>query len=130
MSVVGKWEGKLLDASGPVARIVALFKQTRDRITGEFSVYMESARGGCCSGNWRLVQTAPVKGTFSGKDQRLRLAYELEVGDKPVGVVFDARLVKADPHATRALVGSYTVSDEGRQIGLDGGTCILWLYRK
>jgi hypothetical protein len=129
MRVSGKWEGKLLDASGPMARVAAVFKQSRDQVTGEFLVYVESARGGGCGcGDWKLAQRAPVKGTARG--EKLRLSYELAVGAKPVGVVFEAQLTKADPHAARALVGSYTVSDEGKQIGFEGGGCVLWLFRK
>jgi hypothetical protein len=61
---------------------------------------------------------------------RLRLKYQLNIGPKPIDVVFDAKVAKADPHAKSALVGSYTVTDEGKQIGFEGGVCVLWLYRK
>ena len=71
-----------------------------------------------------------MKGTYSEKGSNLRLTYALEIGEKPINVVFDAQLTKADPHALRALVGLYTVSDAGKQIGFEGGACVLWLYRK
>ncbi len=130
MDVSGRWEGKLLDASGPVARVTAVLKQAGERVTGEFSVYVASARDGCGCSGWKLAQTAPVAGTFASSGQTLQLKYEQAVGAKPSGVVFEARLRDADPHARQALIGSYTVSDDARQIGFEGGACVLWSFRK
>ena len=129
MSVAGKWEGKLLDTAGVVAKVAAVLTQKQETVRGEFSVYFESARDGCGSGTWKLVQTAPVKGTYQSRGEQLKLNYEVDLGDRPVSVSFEAKLTKADPHASRALIGSYTATDEGKRLGLEGGTCILWLYR-
>ena len=61
MAVSGKWEGKLLDASGPIARVTAALKQSKQKVAGDFSVYLGTARD-CCAPSWKLVQTAPVSG--------------------------------------------------------------------
>lgn len=129
MAVSGKWEGKLLDAGGTTARVVAALKQSQNRVTGEFSVYIASARDGCGAFSFRHVQTASVDGTY-GSGETVQLKYALELGAKPVGVVFDARLTDADPHARRALIGSYRVNDDAKQIGFEGGACVLWQYRE
>jgi hypothetical protein len=128
MDVSGEWEGKLLDASGPTARVKAALKQSDTRVTGEFSVYIESARDCCAGGNWKLAQVAPATGTVTG--DRVQVKYELPIGAKPIGVLFEGEVRDADPHALRALVGSYTVADESKQLGFEGGTCVLWSYRK
>ena len=128
MDISGDWEGKLLDASGPVARVTAALKQSDTGITGEFSVYIESARDGCAGPGSRLAQVAPATGTASG--EKVQLKYELAVGAKPIGVLFEGQVRDADPHARRALVGSYTVTDESGQLGFEGGSCVLWSFRK
>ena len=127
MDVSGEWEGKLLDMSGPTARVKATLKQSDSRISGEFAVYIESARD-CCDSGPRLAQIAPASGTVSSDNVQLR--YELAIGEKPIGVVFEGAIRDADPHARRALMGSYTVTDDSRQLGFEGGTCMLWSYRK
>ena len=127
MDVSGEWEGKLLDASGPTARIKATLKQSDGRISGEFAVYIESARD-CCDSGPRLAQIAPATGTASG--DTVQLKYELPIGAKPIAVVFDGSIKEADPHARHALVGSYTVSDDSRHLGFEGGACVLWSYRR
>jgi hypothetical protein len=129
MPVTGKWEGKLLDAGGTTARIVAALKQSENRITGEFSVYIASARDGCGSSSFRHVHTAAVNGTYGSRGETVQLKYDLDLGPKPVGVVFDARVTDADPHARRALIGSYSVTDDAKQVGFEGGACVLWQYR-
>lgn len=129
MNVSGKWEGKLLDASGSVARVKAELKQSESRISGEFSVYMRSARGGCDPGDWSLALSAPVSGSYSTRGDKVRLKYSLKIGDTPIDVAFQGQATKADPHARRAVLGSYSTSDEGGRIGFEGGACILWLYR-
>jgi hypothetical protein len=130
MNVSGNWEGKLLDVSGPSARVTAQLQQSESRIKGQFSVYLESARDGCASTGWKLAQTAPVTGTYSIRTEQYRLKYTLAIGSTPVNVVFIAKMTDADPHARRAMIGSYSVSDGEGQIGFEGGACVLWLYRK
>ena len=130
MKVSGRWEGKLLDASGPMARIVTNLKESSGRIKGEFSVYFESARNQCEGAVWKLANTAPVRGSFNSRRGRLRMKYKVDIGGKPIAASFEAKLTKADPHARGALIGSYKMSDEGKQIGLEGGACILWQYGK
>lgn len=131
MSVAGKWEGKMLDASGPAARVVATLEQSDSRIKGEFSVYVASARDDSCCGSsdWKLAQTAPVTGKYTERGGKVSLSYKLDVGKEPVGVSFEAKLAEADPHARRALVGSYVVHDAEQRLGFEGGACVLWLYR-
>jgi hypothetical protein len=129
MNLSGNWEGKLLDTSGSAARVTTSLKLLKNRVTGDFSVYFESARDGCDFTGWKLAQTAPMSGTYTARGDKLRLKYKLEIGSKPVDVVFQARIINADPHARRALVGSYTVTDKEQEIGFEGGVCLLWLYR-
>ncbi|MGD1973601.1 MAG: hypothetical protein PVH37_20895 [Desulfobacterales bacterium] len=130
MKIAGRWEGKLLDASGPVARVVTDLNESRGRVKGEFSVYFGSARNNCEGAVWKLAQTAPVSGSFNSRGGRLRMKYKLDIGRKPITASFEAKLTEADPHARGALIGSYKMSDEGKQIGLEGGACILWRYGK
>jgi hypothetical protein len=130
VSVAGRWQGKLLDVGGQTARVLLDLNQTDRRLTGDFSVYIESERDGCCGGGWRLAQVAPVTGSFTEATGRLQLKYGLKLGRAPVDVAFSARMVDADPHASAALVGTYDVSDEAEQVGLQGGACLLWRYRQ
>ncbi len=128
MSISGEWEGKLLDASGPMARVRANLKYSRGRVGGRFDVYFESARGPCDTTDWRHALTAPVTGSYDKAKKRLKLSYSLKMGPKPTVVAFDATIKPADPHARSALVGKYSVG-EHQDVGLEGGRCVLWLYR-
>ncbi len=129
MSVAGKWEGKLLDTSGVAAKVEAELTQKQTAVAGQFSVYFASARDDCGCADWTLAQTAAVKGTYRSRGEQVRLKYVVDLGGRPVNVVFQAKLTKADPHASKALVGSYTVTDEEQELGFEGGACVLWLYR-
>ncbi len=130
MSVNGTWQGKLLDTSGSTSRVMMELSESGRKVAGEFSVYLEAGRDGCGFSGWSLAQVAPVAGNFASKGARLKLKYELKIGPKPIRVDFDARMVDADPHARNALVGTYTVRDDSRQIGFEGGGCVLWRYSK
>ena len=128
MSVTGRWEGKMLDASGTTSRVVLDLNDSGRKVTGDFSVYIDSGRDGCCGGKTHLAQVAPVSGSFASRGRRLKLKYRLDVGKSPVEVAFDAELVEADPHARRAFLGTYSVGDKEARIGMEGGSCVLWQY--
>jgi hypothetical protein len=128
--IQGQWEGALLDVGGQSARVVLELDRHDRRLTGDFSVYIESQRDGCCGGGWRLAQVAPVTGSFNEASGRIQLKYGLKLGRTAVDVSFGGRVVDADPHAVLALVGTYDVSDQGEQIGLEGGACLLWRYQQ
>lgn len=130
MRLDGKWEGKLLDVSGPVALVTLHLKAAGERLAGDFAAYFvppdESC--GCEGGAPRLAQSGPVTGRYDAKTNRARLSYDLTIGLKPVTVNFDGAVRAADPHARRAIVGCYEVSRGSETLTLEGGGCVLWLY--
>ena len=129
MSVSGRWEGKMLDVSGTESRVVLDLEDSGRGVSGDFSVYAGSARDGCgCGGSPKLVHLAAVKGTHSEARGRVKLTYVLQTSKAGAEVRFAAEIREADPHARRALVGSYEVADKAAQIGMEGGSCVLWQY--
>lgn len=130
MRIDGKWEGKLLDASGPSALVVLHLKSVGDKIKGDFSVSFVSPSDGCgCDGPVsRVAQTGPVSGKYDSKANRVQLSYDLTIGLEPTSVAFECSVVNADPHARRAMVGCYAISNGGKTLTLEGGGCVLWLY--
>lgn len=130
VEIRGQWNGRLLDVGGHVARIVLDLDGKDGRLSGDFSVYVQSERDGCCGGTDRLVQVAPVTGSFNEGSGKVQLKYGFKLGKAPVDVSFAARVVDADPHALHAVVGTYDVADKGDQVGLQGGACLLWRYQQ
>ena len=128
--IAGQWQGSLLDVGGQKARVSLDLKQADGRLSGDFSVFLQSDRGGCCGGGWHLAQVAPVTGSITESSGRVQLKYGLKLGKAPVEVAFSAQILDADPHASEALVGTYDVSDKAEQVGLEGGACLLWRYQQ
>lgn len=129
MSLSGKWEGKLLDTSGVISLLDLQLNERDGKIEGEFRAYFLSTdANGCCGPTKRLVQIAPVAGEFDKKNDQVYLNYELKLGDRSFAVSFEGDLVKADPHALRAIRGCYRIEESSERLGLEGGACVLWLY--
>jgi len=130
MSLNGRWEGKLLDVSGPTGLVVLTLKSSGATFAGDFSIsFLPPEDAECCSsGSRRLTQSGLVSGKLDSRTGRLRLNYEMTIDLNPVSVVLDGIVVKADPHARRALIGSYTVEKGSEMLSLAGGGCVLWLY--
>lgn len=129
MSLQGHWEGKLLDAAGPAASVVLDLKDSRGDLSGDFSIsFLPVDEEGCGSGVGRLAQTGAVAGQFVSKTGRVQFTYEVTLGLKPVSVTFEGAVVRADPHARRALLGSYAAARGADLLSLEGGACILWQY--
>ena len=132
MNLNGKWEGKLLDVTGPSALLEMNLKGSGEKVTGDFSVQFLSAEDGGCGGGTtrRLAQVGPIAGVVDTKKDRFRLDYQLTIGLEPIAVTFEGTITTADPHARRALVGSYSVGKGAEVLTLEGGTCLLWLFAK
>ncbi len=129
MKVDGKWEGKLLDVSGPEALLILDLKSTGSKINGDFSVYFFTpGEGGCCAPVKRLAQTGPVAGKIDDKSGSIKFQYEVNINLQPIAVSFEATMMDADPHASQALIGSYNIDKGGDTLTLEGGSCVLWQF--
>lgn len=129
MNVSGRWEGKLLDMTGPAALLELNLKSSGGRVAGDFAVsFVSSDEAGCSGPTRRLAQVGPVSGKFDAKGNRVQLSYDITIGLEPVAVAFEGVMTNADPHARRALVGSYSVGKGAGQLTLEGGACVLWLF--
>ena len=131
MKFDGKWEGKLLDVSGPEALLELDLKSTTNKISGDFSVYFFSPEeGGCGSPVKRLAQTGPVEGKIDQKNGVVQFRYEVNIALQPISVSFQGKLMDADPHARLALIGIYAIDNGGDKLTLEGGSCILWQFAR
>ena len=129
MNVQGRWEGKLLDISGPAALIVLNLRDRGGELSGDFSVsFLSPAEDGCGDTPQRLAQVGPVTGKSDKETDRVVLNYEMTIDLQPVSVTFEGRARRADPHALRAVIGLYDVRKGGEKLTLEGGACVLWLY--
>jgi len=130
MKLDGRWEGKLLDVSGPEALLTLDLSVTDNKIRGDFSVAFISPSGknGCCGDVPRLAQVGPVNGRIDNKSGRVQLSYEVSTNLTSVSVSFDGVLKDADPHARQAFVGVYDVGKGGDNLSLEGGSCVLWQF--
>lgn len=127
MSLDGRWEGKLLDATGPTARLVLDLQQKKGELTGRYAVtFLSEDMTGCGDAVDQVAQEGEVTGTVEG--DQVVLVQDLQIGGKPVRVRFECRLAPADPHALRAMAGCFDVEKGGGQLTLEGGGCVLWLY--
>jgi hypothetical protein len=127
MSLTGRWEGKLLDASGPTARLVVDLSETGGSLKGHYAAtFLSEDLTGCGDAAEQVAQEGDVAGTVKG--DQVVLDQQLEIGGKPVRVRIDCRLSEADPHALQALAGCFNVEEGGDQLTLEGGGCVLWLY--
>lgn len=130
MKIDGRWEGKLLDMSGLVALVTARLKEKNDAITGDFSVFFLSPAGdGCGKTIKRLAQTGPVSGKIDRKTNRIQLSHKLTIEGIPGELAFVGSITEADPHAISAIYGYYEVVEGAVPLTIEGGTCLLWLYR-
>ncbi len=128
MSLKGKWEGKLLDASGASAAIELNLDDKRGRLTGDFDLYFLVDDPGCCGPERRLAQSGLVSGRVSAKTGTVRLDYKVTIGLKPTEVRFDGRLSETNNHAEAAIVGCFAAAKGGEALTLGGGGAVLWRY--
>lgn len=128
MAVKGRWEGKLVDATGVSAAIELNLVERKGRLSGDFSTYFIAEDAGCSGPVRRLAQSGVVRGTYSPKSKIVRLKYAVTIGLEPVDVSLEARLSDAGNHARQALVGCYTAGG-GKDLTLQGGGIVLWQYR-
>ncbi|PYS98763.1 MAG: hypothetical protein DMF63_14325 [Acidobacteria bacterium] len=130
MKLDGRWEGKLLDVSGPEALLTLDLAVTDNKIRGDFSVAFipPSGENGCCGDVPRLAQIGAVNGRIDAKTGRIQLSYEVSTNLTSASVTFDGVLKDADPHARQAFVGTYGVGKGGESLSLEGGSCVLWQF--
>lgn len=129
MKLDGRWEGKLLDVSGPEALLTLDLKRSDNKVSGDFTVsFLSPGDGGCGGQARRLSQAGPVSGEINEKDGRIQFNYEVSINLKPVRVSFEGSLIDADPHARQALIGCYSVGRDAGALTLEGGACVLWQF--
>ncbi len=131
MGINGKWQGKLIDASGVRGKIDLSISESKGRVKGDFEIKFVSDDSGCCvSGDQRAAQSGPVDGEFDSKSGKLSLTYGLSVGLKPVKVQLDALLSDIkNVHAVQSILGCYDVDSGSADLTLEGGGVVLWNYR-
>lgn len=127
MSLKGRWEGKLVDASGASAIIELDLNDKSGRLSGDFSLYFLADDPGCCGPQRRLAQTGPVRGQIK-RNGTVRIDYKVTAGLKPVAVTFEGKLSETNGHAKNALVGCYEASAGQGALTLQGGGAVLWQY--
>lgn len=128
MNLSGRWEGKFLDTSGPMALVTLSLQGKGDAVAGDFEMAFVSLEDGCCGSGRQASQVGSVKGKFDPKSGQVTLDYQISIGLKPVNVRFSARVVKADPHARRAMLGCFDITQRDGPLSLEGGACVLWDY--
>lgn len=128
MNLAGKWEGKLLDVSGPMAMIRLTLKGDAKSVVGDFEIAFVSTEDGCCGSSRMPAQVGSVKGEVNEKSGQVKLVYAVSIGLQPVNVSFTAQVVDADPHARRAMLGCYEMAGRGEPLSLEGGACVLWQF--
>jgi hypothetical protein len=128
MNLGGKWEGKLIDASGATAAIELNLDDTQGKLKGDFALYFLTEDPGCCGPERRLAQTGPVTGRVSSNTGTVRLDYKVTIGLEPTDVRFAGELSETNNHAKVAMVGCYDTRKGGSALSLGGGGAVLWLY--
>lgn len=126
MNLSGRWEGKLIDASGPMALVTLTLRSAGEAVAGDFEMAFVSLEDGCCGSGRQSSQVGSVKGKVDPKSGQVRLDYQVSIGLKPVNVRFTARVVKADPHARRAMLGCFDIAERDGPLSLEGGACVMW----
>jgi hypothetical protein len=130
MSMRGRWQGKLVDASGVSGLLTMDLKDSRGELSGDFTVsFLPPGDDGCSPAAPTLAQSGSVQGTTDAKTGKVEIGYEMSVGLEPVTVRFTGTQVKAIPHAARAVFGCFDLQKGGGALTLDGGACVLWQYR-
>lgn len=131
MSVTGRWEGKLIDVTGIAAALTLDLEDSKGEAKGDFSAAFLPEPGGCCEPiGPRQVQTGPVRAKVDEKQGTIELVCEMTIGLRPVLVAVDGRLVDADPHAKRAMVGCFDIHEGVETLTLEGGGALLWEYAR
>lgn len=131
MSISGRWEGKLIDVTGIAAALTLDLEESGGEAKGDFTAAFLPAADGCCdAGGPRQAQTGPVRGSVDEKAGTILLECEMTIGRRPILVAVDGRLVDADPHATRALVGCFDIREGVETLTLEGGGALLWAYAR
>ena len=128
MRIRGRWEGKLLDASGVDALVALDLDGEGDDVKGEFSAGFLPERRDACGGEYGPLQTVGAVHGRVTEDGRLQLRSEMDVAGEPVVVTFDAGSGDPDPHARAAFYGTFAVEEGYRTLTLQGGTVVLWRY--
>jgi hypothetical protein len=119
----------LVDVSGIAAALTLDLKESKGKAHGDFSVAFLPEADGCCdTPSRRQVQTGPVSATVDEKAGRIVLECEMSIGLRPISVVVDGRIVDADPHAKRAIVGCFDIREGVETLTLEGGGAVLWEY--
>lgn len=128
MSAAGYWEGKLIDATGPTARVDMDLSSSKGRVRGDFrATFLPPIDSSCGPSTPRLVARGNVSGT-ERKDGGIRVRTKLEAAGRTIEVEFDADPADADPHARRALVGTFRVLEGADVLTMQGGSTVLWDY--
>lgn len=131
MSVTGRWEGKLIDVTGIAATLTLDLDDSSGEAKGDFSAAFLPEEGGCCEPvGPRQVQTGPVHAKIDEERGTIELVCEMTIGLRPVIVAVDGRLVDADPHARRAMVGCFDIREGIETLTLEGGGALLWEYAR
>ena len=131
MAISGKWEGKLIDATGPTAGLEVNVKEKGGAVTGDFSLFFFSERDGCAAGERRLVQSGPINGRYNKVTGKVNVTYEVTVGLEPAVVVLDGVVRDGHGHARQAIVGCYGPKKDDRgALTLEGGGVVLWQYAR
>ena len=129
MSVSGRWEGKLIDVTGMAAAITLDLDESGGKGKGDFSAAFLPDSYGCCdTPTPRQVQTGPVTAQVDEKAGRITLQCEMTIGLRPIVVNVDGRIVEADPHAARAILGCFDIREGVETLTLEGGGAVLWQY--
>lgn len=129
MSVSGRWEGKLIDVTGLVAALTLDLDDSSGKAKGDFSAAFIPEADGCCDTPApRQIQTGPVTAKIDEGAGRITLQCEMTIGLRPIVVSVDGRIVEADPHAKRAIIGCFDIREGVETLTLEGGGAVLWQY--
>lgn len=132
MSISGKWEGKLVDASEIQAAVTVALQEKGGKVAGDFAMYLlpDTDEQGCCDSSRRLLQSGPVTGKFDKKSGRVTVAYDVTIDLKPIRVLLEGRVTKALEHAKQAIVACYGAEKGRGELTLEGGGVVLWQYAR
>lgn len=131
MSMTGHWEGKLIDVTGIAAALTLDLDDSGGEAKGDFSAaFLPEPGCGCEDAAPRQVQSGPVSAKVDEQQGSIELACEMTIGLRPVVVAVHGRVVDADPHAARALVGCFDIQEGVETLTLEGGGALLWEYAR
>ncbi len=129
MNVQGRWEGKLLDATGVDAQVELLLTSEGEELRGEFRAYfLPVSSDGCAPTASNLAAFGEIAGQSLAAEGKIEINSRIQAGDTTVSVRFQAQSADPDPHAKQALFGVYTVEEGAEALTLQGGTVVLWQY--